>query len=93
MIYPLILMFVAAIVTRVVDYFWFGGLVGMVAWQWVIGDLYVWNYQNALNRREKYAGPPRNLFAFDTDAVELTVVIVMLAFVSWLFARIFGFGL
>ena len=92
MIYPLILMFAAA-TARVVDRFWFDGLVGMVAWQWVVGDLYVWNYQKALNRREKYGGPPRNLFAFDTDAVELTVVIVMLAFVSWLFARIFGFGL
>ncbi|OGU70149.1 MAG: hypothetical protein A3H45_10510 [Ignavibacteria bacterium RIFCSPLOWO2_02_FULL_55_14] len=91
MIYPLILMFAAA-TARVVDRFWFDGLVGMVAWQWVVGDLYVWNYQKALNRREKYGGPPRNLFAFDTDVVELTVVIVMLAFFSWLFGRIFGFG-
>ena len=92
MIYPLILMLAAAKVAGFLGYFYFNALVGLVAWQWVTGDLYVWNYQKALDRREKYAGPPRNLFAFDTDVVELTVVIVMLAFFSWLFGRIFGFG-
>lgn len=94
MIYPLILALAAAKVMRFVDNWFFYALVGMVAWKWVIGDLYVWNYQKALNRREKHVErSPRNLFAFDTDAVELTIAIGMFAFFSWLFGRVFVFGL
>ena len=89
MIYPLILVLVAAKVTSVVGVFYFDALVGMIAWRWVAGEFYVWNYQKALNRREEHGGPPRNLFVFDADAQGFTFFIVMFVFLVWIFSWLF----